>query len=95
MAWCSIGREDAENHRAPALAAVTSAVKNAPGARLWDPFPSLCDNVRCPAEDNGLILYHDAHHLTYSGSRFLAPYFQEMAAWLAGGLSVPRQGTLP
>jgi peptidoglycan/LPS O-acetylase OafA/YrhL len=80
---CSIGRKEAERHRSLALAELKAVVGDAPGARLWDPFAALCGEEHCLAERDGIILYRDDDHLTYSGSRWLAPHFEEMATRLA------------
>ena len=81
--WCSIGREEAERHRSLALAELKAVVRDAPGTRLWDPFIALCGEDHCLAERDGIILYRDDDHLTYSGSLWLAPHLEEIATWLA------------
>jgi alpha-D-ribose 1-methylphosphonate 5-phosphate C-P lyase len=75
--FCSITREDAEKHRSPALTRLKTALLDAPNARLWDPFTALCNTERCTVEHDSIILYHDDNHLTYTGSRWLAPYLQK------------------
>jgi peptidoglycan/LPS O-acetylase OafA/YrhL len=80
---CDTLRQEAEKYRAAALAELRAVLGNTPGVRLWDPFMGLCNNERCHIQRDGVILYYDDNHLTYSGSQWLASYFSEEATWLA------------
>jgi hypothetical protein len=81
--YCSVSRDEAEANRYDALQALQRAVAAVPGTKLFDSFPGLCDDRRCPAERDGTVLYRDYDHLTASGARSLAPVFAETARWLA------------
>jgi hypothetical protein len=82
--FCSIGRDEAESQRSSALRAVMAAIRDMSRVQLWDPLPALCREERCLVERDGVILYLDNDHLNSNGSRWLAPYFAERAAWFAG-----------
>jgi hypothetical protein len=87
LSQCSLPQEEAETYRNAALAQLTSVSRGISELRLWDPLAALCGNNICPAERDGLILYHDDGHLTYAASRSIAPHFAQVAAWLAGATS--------
>jgi peptidoglycan/LPS O-acetylase OafA/YrhL len=82
--FCSVARDTAEQHRAVALGLVRAAIDISRGVRLWDTEPALCPDGRCWAERDHIVIYRDNDHLSPSGSRWLAPYFADEAAWLVG-----------
>jgi hypothetical protein len=44
-----------------------------PGTILWDPINEVCGATECPAvNQNGVVLYGDAHHLSVGGSKSLS-----------------------
>ena len=83
LEFCSISRDLAESRRHLSLRAIHKAVALTKDALVWDPLPALCDDRACLAEREGILIYRDTHHLTYSGSRRLAPYLRSRATWLA------------
>jgi len=60
----------------------TRAVKY--GATVIDPLPALCDDKRCFAQRNGIVLYHDSDHMTAKGAESIsyiyAPFFGSLHA---------------
>ena len=63
--------------RAPVMQSYT-ALAEATGATLWDPFPLLCfDNKYCYAERDGRYLFVDQHHLSSNGNLLLVESFIE------------------
>ena len=78
---CSVSHELAERRRDPALLALRSAVEGFGQAELWDPGPALCDERHCLAERDGIVIYMDDEHLSYTGSRWLGGYLQHDPAW--------------
>jgi hypothetical protein len=78
---CSVLREIAETRRAPALVALQGAIKDSDNTSMWDPWSLLCDERRCHAERNSMVLYIDDEHLTYTGSRWLGDFLRQDPAW--------------
>ncbi len=83
VAFCSVERSVAEDHRTLALNAIKRATDGLAGVYVWDPLPALCDERICLAERDGLVMYRDGDHLTYGGSRWLGSYFAKSPAWSA------------
>jgi peptidoglycan/LPS O-acetylase OafA/YrhL len=78
---CSVSRLLAEEDRRLPLQAVERALEGTSKAFLWDPFTALCDKSRCLAEQDGVVMYADNDHLTYTGAARLAPDLQQSCAW--------------
>jgi peptidoglycan/LPS O-acetylase OafA/YrhL len=81
LEYCSVTRPVAEETRRVVLHSVKQALIGAPAVQLWDPLPALCDQRYCPAELDGIIMYLDEEHMTYTGSRHLGRYLHESSAW--------------
>jgi len=80
---CSVTRATAEARRSIAAQAVQRAAADLKTVHVWDPLPALCDEKRCLAKRDGIVIYRDSHHLTDAGSRRLAPILKQSAAWRA------------
>ena len=67
----SISRQDSEDYRKPAFDAERSVAKAYPGALVFDPHPSLCDEDTCWATHDGSVFYQDETHVSVAGSMLL------------------------
>lgn len=50
------------------------------GAEILDPTPYLCDAQRCYGNRDGIVLYHDADHLSETGNKVLVGMFTQALA---------------
>jgi peptidoglycan/LPS O-acetylase OafA/YrhL len=48
------------------------------GVTVIDPLRALCDDKRCYVERNGIVLYHDADHLTATGARSISSIYDSV-----------------
>ena len=58
----------------PTRTAGERRIAEADGATFIDPTPWLCRTEMCPAVVGRMLVYRDAHHLTATYARALAPY---------------------
>jgi peptidoglycan/LPS O-acetylase OafA/YrhL len=58
----------------PTRTAGERRIAEADGATFIDPTPWLCRSEMCPAVVGRMLVYRDAHHLTATYARALAPY---------------------
>lgn len=89
LAWktaeqCSVKLDRAEAHRSLAQNAIKTAISNVSGTQLWDPFGPMCDDEICLVKRDGIVMYRDDDHLSYSGAVWLSSKFMStFADWLA------------
>jgi peptidoglycan/LPS O-acetylase OafA/YrhL len=69
---CEVTRRDVDERQSAYRAMVRELESQAPGFTVLDPFPLLCDSLRCRAADGETLLYEDDDHLSIAGSRLLA-----------------------
>ena len=79
--FCNTSRTVIEKQRSVVLRALERAVDGLPRVQLWDPLPALCEESGCFATRDGIILYRDDSHLTYTGSRWLGSFLRNSSAW--------------
>ncbi len=49
-------------------------IKDYPSVKVYDLFEPFCDEDSCYISKDDVILYNDRDHLSYGGSRFVAPF---------------------
>lgn len=49
-------------------------IKDYPSVKVYDLFEPFCDEDSCYISKDNVILYNDRDHLSYGGSRFVAPF---------------------
>lgn len=75
----SIAREEYQRRHAFIWAVQDAAAKQC-GAKILDPLPYLCDDMRCHGSRAGWPLYVDDDHLSEFGNRLLVPLFAPLFA---------------
>ncbi|MDX3925481.1 MAG: acyltransferase family protein [Shinella sp.] len=55
------------------------------GAYIVDPMPAICDDEKCHAMKDGIVLYKDIDHLTATGARSIAYVFDPVFRLIADG----------
>jgi peptidoglycan/LPS O-acetylase OafA/YrhL len=68
-----ISRREVAARRDPSVRAERATLAEVPGARSFDPVPTLCAAQRCSQVRGETWLYRDANHLSAAGSALLAP----------------------
>jgi hypothetical protein len=79
--FCSVTRGLAQDRRKLALQALQRSMDGSIGSYMWDPLPTLCDQRFCLVEREGIVMYLDDDHLTYSGARWLGSYLVRSSQW--------------
>jgi peptidoglycan/LPS O-acetylase OafA/YrhL len=69
---CEVSRREVDERQAAYRAMARELEASIPGFTVLDPFPLLCDAVRCRAVDGETLLYEDDDHLSLAGSRLVA-----------------------
>jgi hypothetical protein len=70
---------------------MTDLARRHPGLARYEPLSQFfCDSAKCHAVIGGDVVYYDAHHLTTTCSRSLAPY---LGAQVDAALASPRPAT--
>jgi hypothetical protein len=75
----SIDRADLLAYREPVMKELAELRSNE-GARVWDPFDTLCPGSTCKAFAGGEPLFFDGDHLSAAGNELLYPSFQAFLA---------------
>ncbi|MFZ4542395.1 MAG: SGNH hydrolase domain-containing protein, partial [Rickettsiales bacterium] len=66
---CYMPRKQALAHTAPYREVLTKIAKRHPRVRVYDPTNQLCDESRCYAGNEEMLLYRDANHLSQRGAQ--------------------------
>jgi peptidoglycan/LPS O-acetylase OafA/YrhL len=72
---CSVDRSDVERQRSSVMADLKAITEEDRNVRIWDPLSQLCPTETCSEFLDGKPLFRDSSHLSYYGSRWLAPAF--------------------
>jgi peptidoglycan/LPS O-acetylase OafA/YrhL len=72
---CSVNRSEVERHRNDVLTQLRAIAQEHGNVRVWDPLPLLCPTETCSQFQDDKPLFRDTNHLSYYGSKWLAPAF--------------------
>lgn len=82
---CFITRAEMTAYAGKVEEVMKQAAVGRPYVRLLDPKDFMCDDVRCPALLNGMVVYSDDNHVTDAFSRENAGRFLQAVRWLVDG----------
>ena len=72
---CTRTRADLEEARRPVTSLIDAFAKARPGVSVWDPVELLCVDRGCSQFKDGKPVFRNWDHLSYAGSKQLAPGF--------------------
>ncbi|PSJ50762.1 acyltransferase family protein [Pseudaminobacter soli (ex Li et al. 2025)] len=81
---CSTSLSKNRDQSAEIVSSLKRVLSHHPSIRYVDPTESLCIGDQCPAQINGIALYHDTNHLTLDGEKILS---SQIAPHIAGALA--------
>jgi hypothetical protein len=74
---CFVSRSEVERHRNDVLTQLRAMAQEYGNVWVWDPLPLLCPTETCGQFRDDKPLFRDMNHLSYYGSKWLAPAFVE------------------
>jgi hypothetical protein len=81
---CTTSRYRVEERRKAALWAIRAASLGMTNVRMWDPIDGFCDEQRCYAARDGIVLYTDHNHVSPKKAAASWQVAHSALAWLAG-----------
>lgn len=71
-----VRKDELLNYRLPVLESIQTLSQQVDGVSIWDPFPILCPEAFCQANQDRKPLFFDGDHLSDYGNMFLYPSFE-------------------